>query len=294
VIENLLSFNEYLPWLGFFVGSCLGSFLNVVAYRVPRELSIVRPGSYCPNCSATIPWSLNIPVFAWLALKGKARCCGSKISTRYFLVELIVGLLFAWTFHCFSFHQNPGLFLASCIFAWLLVAVIVIDFETMLIPDRLSIGGACFGLILSFYFPSLHGIEYHPMGLESLLGGITSLAGILVGSGFLYWIGALASRAFGREALGEGDVKLLGCVGAFCGWKGAMFSIFGGALIGSALLIPIYFWQKFCSSNDKINQLNFGIEIPFGPYLALAALGYFFGLKQWIDPWFSWVGQIRL
>ena len=75
-------------------------------------------------------------------------------------------------------------FLASCIFAWLLVAVIVIDFETMLIPDRLSIGGACFGLILSFYFPSIHGIEYHPMGVKSLLGGITSLVGILVGSGF--------------------------------------------------------------------------------------------------------------
>ena len=82
------------------------------------------------------------------------------------------------------------------------------------------------------------------MGLERLLGGITSLFGILVGSGLLYWIGAVASRAFGRDALGEGDVKLLGCVGAFCGWKGAIFCIFGGAVLGTILLIPMYIVQR--------------------------------------------------
>ena len=161
----------------------------------------------------------------WLAYAKRAKpvVCGSKISPRYFLVELFVGLIFAWIFHRFSVDHNLGLILASSIFAWLLIAVIVIDFETMLIPDRFSIGGASIGLILSFYFPNLHGIEYHPLGMESLLGGVTSFIGILVGSGFLYWIGAVASRSFGKEALGEGDIKLLGCIGAFCGWKGQSF-----------------------------------------------------------------------
>ena len=188
-----------------------------------------------------------------------------------------------------------GILLASLVFAWILIAVVVIDYETMLIPDRLSIGGAVLGLMLSFYFPTLHGVNHHVMGIEGLSSGFYSLLGILIGSGFLYWIGAIAGRAFGREALGEGDVKLLGCVGAFCGWKGAVFCIFGGAVLGTFLLIPIYTWQRVSKSvSPDENKLAFGAEIPFGPYLALAALAYFFGLKEWVDPWFEWVGYLNL
>ncbi|MEL0100056.1 MAG: prepilin peptidase, partial [Opitutae bacterium] len=203
----------FFPWLGFLIGSCLGSFLNVVAYRVPRELSVIRPGSSCPHCSTPIPWTWNIPVLGWLVLGGKARCCGKRISPRYFLIELLVGLVFSGIFLAFPSQQDWGMLLASLAFAWLLIGVVVIDFETMLIPDRFSLGGACVGFVLSLSFPSIHGFIYHPLGLESLQAGLHSLLGILVGSGCLYWIGALAGRLFGREALGEGDVKLLGCVG---------------------------------------------------------------------------------
>ncbi|MEK9772211.1 MAG: prepilin peptidase [Opitutae bacterium] len=283
----------FFPWLGFLIGSCLGSFLNVVAYRVPRELSVIRPGSSCPHCSTPIPWTWNIPVLGWLVLGGKARCCGKRISPRYFLIELLVGLVFSGIFLAFPSQQDWGMLLASLAFAWLLIGVVVIDFETMLIPDRFSIGGACVGFFLSLSFPSIHGFIYHPMGLESLQAGLHSLLGILVGSGCLYWIGALAGRLFGREALGEGDVKLLGCVGAFCGWKGALFAIFGGALTGCIFLIPVYLWQKLrSSSQDDDHSLSFGQEIPFGPYLALAALGYFFWLREWIDPWFKWIDEL--
>ncbi len=295
MITNLLYFAEYIPWIGFLLGISLGSFLNVVAYRVPRDISVVRPRSNCPNCSAPIPWSLNLPVLSWLFLKGRARCCGHRISIRYFTVELVTGVLFSWIFYSFLDHQNMGILLASLIFAWLLIAVVVIDYETMLIPDRLSIGGAVLGLMLSFYFPTLHGVDHHIMGIEGLSSGFYSLLGILIGSGFLYWIGAIAGRAFGREALGEGDVKLLGCVGAFCGWKGAVFCIFGGAVLGTIFLIPIYIWQRMSKSvSPDENQLALGAEIPFGPYLALAALTYFFGLKEWVDPWFEWVGHLNL
>ena len=142
-----------------------------------------------------------------------------------------------------------GILIASCIFAWLMIGVVAVDSETMLIPDRFSLGGACVGFVLSMYFPSLHGIIHHPMGMEKMLGAFQSLLGILIGSGLLYWIGALASRAFGREALGEGDVKLLGCVGAFCGWKGAVFSIFGGAMIGCAFYYLSFSFKKLDRPN---------------------------------------------
>ncbi len=292
-MEHPMDSANTLMWVGFFVGSCLGSFLNVVAYRVPRELSVVRPGSSCPSCKKPIPWFLNLPVLGWIILKGKASCCGSRISFRYPLVEVLIGVLFAWQFHSFATHGDLGMLIASCLFGWIMLGVVIIDFETMLIPDRFSIGGAFLGLFLSVYFPALQGFA-HPISVtHNVSAALSSLTGILIGSGFLYWIGAVAGRAFGREALGEGDVKLLGCIGAFCGWKGAVFCIFGGAVLGCLLLIPILIFQKYkiFTSEDK-NQIGLGVEIPFGPYLALAALGYFFGLKQWVDPWFAWTGEL--
>lgn len=292
-MNELMDLADFFLWVGLFVGSCLGSFLNVVAYRVPRELSVIRPRSSCPVCKKPIPWFLNLPVLGWVILKGKANCCGCKISVRYPLVELIMGCLFAWQFHSFAAHGDLGILLSSCLFAWILVGVIVIDLETMLIPDRFSIGGAFLGFLLSLYWPYLHGFDHSMGGASSLRAGVSSLTGILIGSGLLYWIGAVAGRALGREALGEGDVKLLGCIGAFCGWKGAVFCIFGGAMLGCLLLIPALILQKlsFFSSKDT-NQIGLGVEIPFGPYLALAALGYFFGFNQWVDPWFVWTESL--
>jgi leader peptidase (prepilin peptidase)/N-methyltransferase len=290
-MNPLLEHANLFPWIGFLIGACLGSFLNVVAFRVPRNLSVVKPRSSCPACDVSIPWFLNIPGVSWLILKGKARCCGAKISPRYWVVEMVLGFSFAWIFNSYLGHQDTGILIASAIFIWLLIGVIVIDLETMLIPDRFSMGGAGLGFFLSLCFPSIHQVDFHPLGMESLLAGMHSFVGILIGSGLLYWIGSVAGRAFGRDALGEGDIKLLGCVGAFCGWQGAIFCIFGGAVLGCVLLIPFLLWQKiiFSKQNDVENEpLGFGMEIPFGPYLALAALGYFFGLSKWVDPWFSW------
>jgi leader peptidase (prepilin peptidase)/N-methyltransferase len=289
-MDSLLIEPNLVAWLGLFVGACLGSFLNVVVYRAPRDLSVIRPPSSCPYCSARIPWSQNIPILGWLFLKGRAKCCGNKILLRYFLVELFTGLIFFWACFVFTKNQDLGMLLASCSFAWLMIGVVAVDAETMLIPDRFSLGGACLGFVLSLYFPSLHGFIYHPMGIEKILGAFQSLLGILIGSGLLYWIGALAGRALGREALGEGDVKLLGCVGAFCGWKGAVFSIFGGAVFGCIFLFLHFLFQKIkAAQSSRQDNLSFGREIPFGPYLALAGMGYFFGLREWIDPWFSWI-----
>ena len=123
-------------------------------------------------------------------------------------------------------------------FSWIMIAVVVIDYENMIIPDRLSVGGALAGVIFCFVFPELHGYRQEPSWSFHFSSGISSLLGLLIGSSLLYWIGTLAQIGFGREALGEGDVKLLGCIGAFCGWKGAIFAIFGGAFLGTLYFFP--------------------------------------------------------
>jgi len=113
-----------------------------------------------------------------------------------------------------------------------------------------------------------------------------------VGSASLYWIGLLAEKAMGKEALGEGDVKLLGCIGAFCGWQGALFTIFGGALIGTIMLLPVALAQGKAKpegdeSGERGAKVGWGVEVPFGPFLATAALIYHFGLFSLVDPWFE-------
>ena len=278
-------------FIGFLLGACLGSFLNVLAHRTPRGLSVVLPRSQCLGCSSFITWRDNLPILGWLLLKGRARCCGAKIPIRYFGVEIVVALCFAWFFSNFLAHGDIGFLVSSCFFLWILVGVIVTDLETMLIPDRLSVGGAGVGLVLSIIFPDLHGTHSYSHLNQHVYGGILSLVAILVGSGLLYWIGAIAGMAMQREALGEGDIKLVGCIGAFCGWKGAIFSIFGGALLGCLILLPLFVLQRLRHRDgDGSDSLNWGKEIPFGPYLAIAGLIYFFGINATLGKWFDWLG----
>jgi leader peptidase (prepilin peptidase) / N-methyltransferase len=289
-VFELLHYPSVLPILGFLTGAIFGSFLNVFAYRVPIGKSVITPGSHCPNCGTNIRWFQNLPVFTWVFQKGQAQCCSFMIPIRYWLVEISVGLVFAYLAYLYSQDLDLISFIVRLIFSWIMIAVMVIDFETMTIPDRLSVGGALLGVLLCFIFPELNKINSSPSWSLHFLSGIHSCIGLLVGSAFLYWIGVLAQIVFGREALGEGDVKLLGCIGAFCGWQGAIFAIFGGALLGTLLLVPFMLVQKFLEKN-KINhsdpEIQWGAEVPFGPYLAIAGIIYFTGASSIIDPWFD-------
>ena len=287
-----LTFFEY-PYLavgsGFVLGSVIGSFLNVCAYRIPREISVIFPPSSCPGCEKRIPWLLNLPLVSWLLLKGRAKCCDFNIPSRYFVVELASGIIFSFLFYNFTVDAGAELLFLSIVFTSILLVVSVIDAETMLIPDRFSIGGAFLGLILSFFFPILHGYSDNPLKGEMISGFFDSFMGMIISSSFLFWIGAIAERLLRREALGQGDVKLLGCIGAFCGWEGGVFSIFGGAVLGTSLMIPVVIFEKFFSSKKHKNndQVGWGVEIPFGPFLALAALIYFLFLGEIVDEWFE-------
>src|SRR5580692_6803300 len=123
----------------FVLGSIVGSFLNVCIYRMPLEQSIVSPPSHCPHCNYSIPWYLNIPLFTWLFLRGKCANCGAPISIRYFLVELLTGVIFALSWIAFG-HESALLSLVYCLFLSGLIAGTFIDFEHFIIPDEITIG----------------------------------------------------------------------------------------------------------------------------------------------------------
>ncbi len=287
-MEEFLSDRTVMLLTGIVLGAVLGSFLNVCAYRIPVGQSIVSPRSFCPQCKTPIPWVRNLPIVTWLIQGGRAKCCSFKIPMRYWLVESFCAILFGFLFYRYSQVPDVGLLIGGCVFAWLMLAVVVIDMETMLIPDRFSMGGAVAGVLLSFAFPSLHQFHSASEFMNRIGSGVDSVIGLLVGSASLYWIGILAEKALKKEALGEGDVKLMGCIGAFCGWQGSIFVIFGGATLGAVILLPLMLVGRFLPKKDESkDSLKWGQEVPFGPYLALAALLYLLVLRPWVDDWFD-------
>lgn len=230
--------------VAFLFGACVGSFLNVVIHRLPRDESIVSPRSRCPGCGRAIRARENIPIVSFIALGGKCAGCGGSISWRYPAVEALTGAGFASIF----FADGPGVpLLRDLLFFSLLVPITFIDVDHRIIPDELSLGGLAAGLLLSF----LPGGDWKGSAAGALLGG-----GILYATAFLY------EKIRGAEGMGGGDVKLLAMIGAFLGWRGALAALFFGALFGAV---------------GGILAMRRGGEglktaIPFGPYLCAAAL----------------------
>jgi len=280
--------SDVLPWFWpvavFIFGACVGSFLNVVILRNPRGESVLRPGSCCDGCGAPILWRDKLPILGWLFRRGRARCCGARISPHYLIVELLTALLFLGCWLSFS----PLKALCGMLFLSLLVVASFVDCDYRIIPDWLTIGGAAVGLFLSLCVPELHGVASEEAGnavpfvLIHFRALGSSAAGLFIGSGLLLWIALVAEVFLKKEAMGFGDVKFVGMIGAFCGWQGAVFAIFVGAIIGTFgfgaawalrhLFITDEGAQSATASSRQIN----GAEIPFGPMLAVAAAIYFF------------------
>ncbi len=228
----------------FWAGACLGSFFNVLIHRLPREESIVRPGSRCPACGRPIRPGENSPLVSFAVLGGKCRGCRGKISWRYPAVEALTGAGYALLF----LADGPGALLARDLVLFsLLVPIAFIDVDHRIIPDALSLGGLAAGLLLSF----LPGGDW----TGSLAGGVLG-GGVLYGAAFAY------ERATGREGMGGGDIKLIAMIGAFLGWRGALLTIFLGSLLGVA--------GGLLAMRRGTDGLK--TAIPFGPYLCAAAL----------------------
>ncbi|MDR1232899.1 MAG: prepilin peptidase, partial [Puniceicoccales bacterium] len=218
----------------FVLGACVGSFLNVCIYRIPQGESIVFPRSRC-KCGAQIPWFLNIPLLSWLFLRGRAYCCGHNIPARYFVVEILTAILFVMVF---AISDSPSNFIIGSGFCSLLLAIAFIDMDTMEIYDVMSVGGMFVGFVISLFFPGWHGEQ------SSISSLVKSVSGACLGSGLIFWMAVMGEMVFKKEAIGGGDVKLLGTIGAFIGWKGCLFSIFGGCLISTLTFLPLLLLWK--------------------------------------------------
>jgi leader peptidase (prepilin peptidase) / N-methyltransferase len=299
---SFAEFSAVFPW--FFplatalLGACVGSFLNVVIYRVPQEQSIVFPGSHC-GCGQPIRWYDNLPVLSWFLLRGKARCCGRPFSFRYPFVELLTAAVFLACWLEFP----PLVAVAGWVFLSTLIAATFIDLDHMIIPDVFTIGLAVAGVVISFAVPAMHGVQGDLFILDSLRAGVASIQGVLIGSGLVLWIALLAEVILKKEAMGFGDVKFVGAIGAFCGWQGAVFSIFGGAVVGTVWFAVALIWEKAAGKRAPVapptetpdgepTALAFGAHVPFGPMLAIAGGLYLLFFREPALAWLADVAQL--
>ena len=264
--------------VSFVLGTCIGSFLNVCIYRIPREMPVYRPSrSFCPECKHEIAWHHNIPLLSYLLLRGKCAYCGKRFTARYFLVEALVGLLFLLVFLKYGtgacgaplglvVMTDPRLIPVYWLAMSGLVLGTFVDFEHLIIPDRVTLGGIAAGLVLSPLVPAMHRqVTWHGALIESVIGAA-------LGWGILWALGFVGKLIFKKEAMGFGDVKLVGAIGAFLGWRAVLFclllSSFFGAIVGLSLVL--------------LGRKEMGSKIPYGPYLALAAaLWILWGWHVW-------------
>lgn len=297
IMSALTEIAHLFPW--FFplavtlLGACIGSFLNVCIYRMPKNESIVRPGSHC-GCGQAIAWYDNIPVFSWFLLRGRARCCRQPFSFRYPAIELLTAALFlaCWI------QLSPAKALVGMVLCAIVICAWFIDLDHLIIPDVFTIGGAATGLILSLAVPALHGHSHPLLAVASLQAGRSAILGLFIGSALVLWIALFAEAILRKEAMGFGDVKYLGALGTFIGWQGAVFSLFGGALLGCVWLAGTYLWKKISgrapalglpatSAAGQPAEITLGVHVPFGPMLGVAALIYFFGAHLWVNTYFD-------
>jgi len=253
----------------FVLGACIGSFLNVVIYRVPEERSLMT-SSACPKCDKPIPFYYNLPVFGWLILGGKCANCKAPIAWRYPAIELLTAVLFTLTY--WQIGWNAFLPVAL-VFVSTMIALVFIDADHMILPNVITypmfvaalavriVYPVAFGSIFTdtLYWPvsMMHG---QPTWLVSLAG---ALLGALVGGGSLWLVGFLWKLLRGIDAMGLGDVKMMLGVGALLGWRLSLLTIFAGAFAGALIGIVILSRQK-----DKTLQA----QIPFGIFLGTGAV----------------------
>jgi leader peptidase (prepilin peptidase)/N-methyltransferase len=244
----------------FVVGACIGSFLNVCVYRIPLNRSVVSPGSHCSACGAPIPWYNNLPIISWLALRGRAACCGTRIDLRYWLVEVGMAFLFLATWLKYG-EADP---VAAVIYAIMisgLTCACLIDLDHYIIPDRFSVGGCVAGFVACAIHPAL-------MGQKTPLQGFSwSLASAIVGALFLLGVAWLGTLLFKKEAMGMGDVKLLAALCSFLGILSISWILPLSSLIGAILGVTLIVVQRGA----------WGTRIPYGPFLGLAAILWLFG-----------------
>ena len=258
------------------LGALIGSFLNVVIHRVPREESIVFPNSRCPSCGTAIRPYDNLPVLSFLILRGRCRACGVSIPKRYPAVEALTAFLFGLVF------LHDGLTLAlpfDLIFVAALIALVFIDAEHMILPDVITLPGILFALIVRAFVPNTYGLSFlsegiltgWPVWAVSVAG---ALFGAAIGGGSLWLMGWLWERLRGVEAMGLGDVKMMFMVGAYLGWPLTVTTIFLGVVGGAFIGVGLMLWRR---------ERDMQMLLPFGIFLGIGALASLLAGRQIVE-----------
>ncbi len=285
---------EIAPWTWYAFaaawGAIWGSFGNVVIHRLPERRSVVRPSSACPDCGKAIGWYDNIPVLSWIALRGRCRSCGWRIPIRYPLVELgsaLLALMAVRSLLAAEPEQLP-LFLSTFFihfaFLWALLVLSVIDLRTMLLPDAITLPGVMLGLTFVLVTDRMSVLEH----------ALASAGAYLVVLVFFVLLYRLVAK---REGMGMGDAKLLAMIGALLGWKGAVFSLVGGAFLGLLVNLPVLAMrggrkEKAEEEGEDQEHSLLRAQLPFGPMLSLAAALYFFWGEEIVNGYFGLVDRI--
>ena len=258
----------------FVLGLVIGSFLNVCIYRIPNDKSIISPPSSCTTCNERIKWYDLVPVLSYLALRGKCRNCGEKISPRYMLIELLTGVLFLLCFLVFGLSWQ---FLAYIILTGILITITFIDIDFQIIPDPIMIFGLVAGLIFV-----IAGVVPQPG--EGFWGNIIAgLLGMACGAGPLIIINLATLAIIKRDGIGGGDIKLMGVVGLFVGMKNILLGMVIGIIIAG--IYSLIYMRKVRSDDAEDEDTKGMHEIPFGPFLAVGSfLAMMFG--QQILDWY--------
>lgn len=259
--------------LSFILGSIIGSFLNVCIYRLPREESIVYPGSHCTSCKKSISFYHNIPILSYIFLGGRCSHCNSKISFGYPLVEILSGLLFVATLWKFGMILDTLFYL---LFISELIVITFVDLKHMIIPNVITYPGILVGILYNAlttnWQNSLELVSNFSFGFQNffeLLNEVPildSLFGVILGGGILLLIAYTYEIIRKRQGMGMGDVKLLALIGAFLGWQGVFFVIFLSSILGSIVGLSIIITRK--------GDLKYALS--FGPFLSIAAIIYIF------------------
>ena len=253
-------------------GAIIASFLNVVIYRVPRGESIVSPPSHCPKCGSPIKWYQNVPILSYLALRGKCANCKAPISPRYLLIETLGGCLFLAVSLKTGLARPLSLSVLNLVVLWIWVSLMIvgsmIDFDHKLLPDFVTVGGMVLGVAWAGCAAS---VISDPRPLYWSLGGLAA------GFGSLWLVRFLGTKAFKREAMGLGDVFLMGAVGALFGPVAVLVTIVLSSLFGSVVGLGMV----------ALSKTKFGrfVEIPFGPYICLGCLVHYFCGRE-IIAWY--------
>jgi leader peptidase (prepilin peptidase)/N-methyltransferase len=240
-------------FLIFSLGACLGSFANVCIYRLPKNKQIISGRSFCPKCKKKINWFDNLPLISFILLNRKCRNCKKVISERYFIVELITGILF---FLIYLNFENLYTIIFLSILSLILIIIFFIDLENFIIPDILNFTIMGLALFKNF-LPNFNTSLIHEIN-QSIIGGMVGYISI--------WLIIYLYKTFKKiDGMGFGDAKLMAGIGFLFGWQSIPFVLFVSSILGLIFVIPSLIKK----------QKNMRTEIPFGPFIILACLIYF-------------------